>query len=165
MHLRQSDEIVRYAGVVEAGAGRPTDGHVKDQAEVQSSERQNNNEANEIEISIPEQLQREEVYSAIFAGWILFLRRYHRDSLEHFGWSRNEKREFHTVPLGELDVLNLQTISDYLAAARRIRCEDALVESIESPFLSIRDGTEDEVCEHQSRKTPQRLTYRSGRSR
>lgn len=152
MHLRQSDEMVRYAGVVEAGAGRPTDGHVKDPAELQSSERQNRHEANEIEISIPEQLQREEVYNAIFAGWILFLRRYHRDSLDHFGWSRNDKRDFHTVPLGALDVLHLQTISDHLAAARRIHFGDALIDSIKSPFLSIRDGTEDEVSEHQSRK-------------
>lgn len=152
MHLRQSDETVRFAGAARAGAEASSNGQGKASKSYDSNERQDVKKANEAEVSVPEGRPHGDLINAIFAGWTIFLHRYHGDALKWFGWSKTHQDSFSNVSFEALDFRSLQTVTDIVGAAKNLQYGDESVRLSDSSVLFVRDGVNDEVriYEHES---------------
>ena len=145
MHLRQSDESVRFGGAVRAGAEASNDGRAKASTEGENNKRQNVKTFNEVELSTPEGLQRGDLVDAIFAGWTIFLHRYYGNALKWFSWSRSHQHGFTSVSFEALNFSALQTVADVVREAGELQHGDESARSNNSSIVFVRDGVNDEV--------------------
>ncbi|KAF1967696.1 hypothetical protein BU23DRAFT_602721 [Bimuria novae-zelandiae CBS 107.79] len=144
MHLQQNDETARYAGAVGTGATSSKKGHAENGAEHNLNVHQDVRDVNAAEILMPEELESEILLDATFASWVLFLHRYHRDSVDQIIWSDHDREDFHSFPTGGIHVPNLQRVGDLLGVVQSLRAEYASLGLHNSPNISFRDGTGDE---------------------
>ncbi|KAL1591655.1 Non-ribosomal peptide synthetase [Paraconiothyrium brasiliense] len=144
MHLRKSEETVRFAEPVDADSGSAASGMFKDQAECHSRQRQDVKNVNEVEVAIPEELEVDALLEAYFASWILFLHRYQRDALDQFGWTTSVSNVFYSVSAGDLYFPNLHNVADLLSATRKLRPSFNLKDLATLPVFSFQDGINDE---------------------
>ncbi|KAJ4295559.1 Non-ribosomal peptide synthetase [Kalmusia sp. IMI 367209] len=144
MHLRRSDETVRCTGSVKAGASVSTDGSSKDRVDRESDHTRDLRKVIEVEISIPEEQEGDEVLRAIFASWVLLLHRYQRDSIDQFSWLNKGRDEVHGISAEGLYFPNLHTVADLLNAASNLQPKDVLLDLNKESSFALRDRANDE---------------------
>lgn len=146
MHLRKSEETVRFAEVVDTGATSAGSATFADQGKLHTHARTDVKNVNEVDIPIsPEKLEADAVLDAYFASWILFLHRHQRDALDQFSWTTSVSAVFSSLSTGGIYFPSLHNVADILSAARDLRPKFTWTDFATFPSFVLHDGINDEV--------------------
>lgn len=161
MHLRESDDTVRYAEPANTVSHMSGDEHAS--KTIAGRHQQDSSMKEVVEISTRKDCNRDEVLKAIFATWVLLLHRYQRDSTDQLEWRIQEQDEVHC--LDTISVEHLETVADLLQETKKLRVEQAILKGNDTSSLVLRDRSGDDVSQAVPRRIIELIHFYSGHLR
>ncbi|OAL53680.1 nonribosomal peptide synthetase 6 [Pyrenochaeta sp. DS3sAY3a] len=150
MHLPNGDHVVRFGeaspepvevkvqsnGIVKAQESKPQlDTATLDEAPI--------SKANEVSITLPQDLASDALLDTILTGWSILVQRYQRDLYHQFTWGLKNAQiaDLQCIPTTDLDLLNQKSAGSLKSKISSVRSKEF---NIDQATIILNDGTQEE---------------------